>query len=78
VPDLIGVRVIFPAEDFPDNWHRNLATFYRVGVGPLAVPLVLCLLFSLVDRSWRGLKYLVGCIPFPLMGLIFAWLDFSA
>ena len=75
VPDTIEARVLYPDRDFPARWLIGLHNLYKFGFGPLAVALALCLLFSLVDRSWLGVKFAVGCLPFPVLGLLFALLD---
>ncbi|MBU0673980.1 MAG: hypothetical protein KJ950_04995 [Proteobacteria bacterium] len=78
VPDTIEVRVLYPEEDFPARWLLRRHNMYKYGFGPLAIALLLCLICSLVDRSWTGPKFVIGSIPFPLMGWFFAWLDLSA
>ena len=78
VPDTIEVRVLYPEEDFPARWLLRRHNMFKYGFGPAAIFLGLCLLSSLVDRSLTGLKFAVGCIPFPVLGWLFAWLDFSA
>ncbi|MBU0485350.1 MAG: hypothetical protein KKB30_12665 [Proteobacteria bacterium] len=78
VPDTIEVRIIYPEEDFPAKWLLRRRNMYKYGFGPLAIALGFCLLCSLADRSWLGLKFFVGSLPFPLMGWLFAWLDLSA
>lgn len=78
VPDTVEVRLLYPEEDFPAKWLLSRRNVYTYGFGPLAVSLGLCLLCSLADRSWTGLKFALGCIPFPVLGWLFAWLDRSA
>lgn len=78
VPDTLDVRVLYPEQNFPANWYRSVDSLYMIGVLPLGILVALCLLFSLLDRSWVGLKFMVVCSFFPVMGLVFAWLDYSA
>jgi len=78
VPDTIGARVLYPEKDFPAGWRLRRHNLIVYGFGPLAIALGLCLLCSLANRSWTGVKFAVACIPFPVMGCLFAWLDVSA
>lgn len=78
VPNTVETRVLYPDKDFPAKWLLSLHNLFRYGFGPLAAALSLWLICSLIDRSWLGIKFAVGCIPFPVMGLVFALLDVSA
>ena len=77
-PDTVDARVLFPEEDFKERWlQRRKGLIYNAYM-PLGVALGLCLLCSLADRRWTGLKFVVGSLPFALMGWAFALLDMLA
>lgn len=78
VKDTIGARVLYPDKDFPAKWLLRRNNLVKYGAGPMGIALALCLLCSFIDRSWLGVKFVLACIPFPLMGVIFSMLDLSA
>ena len=75
VPEATEARVICPKEDIKGYWVQRWYWSLRTAYLPLVIALGLCLACSMAARSWQGVKFAIGCLPFTLFGWIPVLLD---